>query len=137
MIENFKKIVTDKLTEAGLLANDDESIFSSEKIIQEEKEDSLMLVGPNREAWVFVGSMMQTKDFNDNLEGFVNIVKNSITDKVKKMIDINPNISLKTYLEGLAKLFGTEAPTTKLGTTALKELVDQIIPKAEEPKEDK
>ena len=137
MIENFKKIVTDKLTEAGLLTNDDESIFSSEKIIQEEKEDSLMLVGPNREAWVFVGSMMQTKDFNDNLEGFVNIVKNSTIDKVKKRIDINPNIPLKTYLEGLAKLFGTEAPTTKLGTTALKELVDQIIPKAEEPKEDK
>ena len=137
MIENFKKIVTDKLTEAGLLANDDESIFSSAKIIQEEKEDSLMLVGPNREAWVFVGSMMQTKDFNDNLEGFVNIVKNSTIDKVKKRIDINPNIPLKTYLEGLAKLFGTEAPTTKLGTTTLKELVDQIIPKAKEPKEDK
>ena len=137
MIENFKKQVADKLTEVGLLVNENESIFSSEKMIQNEQEDSLMLVGPNREAWVFVGSMMQTNDFNDNLENFVNLVKASTLEIIKRRVDINQNISLKTYLEGLAKLLGGEAPTTKLGTTPLKDLIAQIHNATEDSKEDK
>lgn len=135
MIENFKKQVTDKLTAVGLLANENESIFSSEKMIQNEQEDSLMLVGPNREAWIFVGAMMPEKEFNDSLEQFVNLVKASTMDIIKTRIDINQNISLKDYLEGLAKLLDGTAPTAKLATTALKDLVAQIHVVQEEPKE--
>lgn len=137
MINNFKKIVTDKLTEAGLLVNENESIFSSEKMIQNEQEDSLMLVGPNREAWIFVGSIMPEKEFNDSLEQFVNLVKASALEQIKTKININQNISLKTYLEGLAKLLGGEAPTTKIGTMPLKDLIAQIYNAPEEPKEEK
>ena len=137
MIENFKKQVTDKLTEVGLLVNNDESIFSSDKMIQNEQEDSLMLVGPNREAWIFVGAMIPEKEFNDCLEQFVTLVKTSTMDIIKTRIDINQNISLKDYLEGLAKLLGGEAPTEKLATTPLKNLVSQIYKAPEESKEDK
>lgn len=137
MIENFKKQVTDKLTAVGLLVNENESIFSSEKIIQNEQEDSLMLVGPNREAWIFVGAMMPEKDFNDNLEQFVNLVKASALDRITNRIDINQNISLKDYLEGLAKLLDGTAPTAKLGTTPLKDLIAQIHNATEDSKEDK
>lgn len=135
MIENFKKQVADKLTEVGLLVNENESIFSSEKMIQNEQEDSLMLVGPNREAWIFVGAMMPEKEFNDSLEQFVNLVKASALDRITKRIDINQNISLKDYLEGLAKLLDGTAPTAKLATTPLKDLVVQIHVVQEEPKE--
>lgn len=135
MIENFKKQVTDKLAEVGLLVNEDESIFSSEKMIQNEQEDSLMLVGPNREAWVFVGAMMPEKEFNDSLEQFVNLVKASALDRITNRIDINRNISLKDYLEGLARLLDGSAPTAKLATTTLKDLVAQIHATQEEPKE--
>lgn len=135
MIENFKKQVSDKLTAVGLLVNENESIFSSEKIIQNEQEDSLMLVGPNREAWIFVGSMMTEADFNNNLEQFVNLVKASALDRITNRIDINQNISLKDYLEGLAKLLDGTAPTAKLATTPLNDLVAQIHVVQEEPKE--
>lgn len=135
MIEDFKKKVTDKLTGAGLLVNENESIFSSEKMIQNEQEDSLMLVGPNHEAWIFVGAMMPEKEFNDSLEQFVNLVKASALDRITNRIDINQNISLKDYLEGLAKLLDGTAPTAKLATTPLKDLVAQIHFVQEEPKE--
>ena len=128
MIENFKKQVTDKLTEVGLLVNEDESIFSSEKIIQNETADSLMLVGPNREAWVFIGAMMPEKEFYDAIEQFITLVKGTAMERVKNRVDINQNISLKAYLEGLAKLLGGEAPTEKLATTPLKDLVALIHP---------
>lgn len=137
MIDNFKKIVTDKLTEMGLLVNENESIFSSEKMIQNEMEDSLMLIGPNREAWIFIGALMDEKAFNDNLEQFINLVKASALEQIKTKININQNISLKTYLEGLAKLLGGEAPTTKIGTMSLKDLIAQIYNAPEEPKEEK
>lgn len=137
MIGNFKKIVTDKLTDAGLLVNKNESIFSSEPIIQNESEESLMLVGPNKEAWVFIGEMMPEEEFNNNLENFVNLVKASTLENIKRRIDINQNISVKTYLEGLSKLLGGEAPTTKIGTTTLKDLIAQIHNPSEDSKEDK
>lgn len=128
MIENFKKQVTDKLAEVGLLVNEDESIFSSEKIIQNEQEDSLMLVGPNREAWVFVGAMLPEKDFYAAIEQFITQVKGAAMERVKNRVDINQNISLKAYLEGLAKLLGGEAPTEDIGATPLKDLVALIHP---------
>jgi hypothetical protein len=137
MIENFKKIVTDKLTNAGLLVNERESIFSSDPMIQNESEEALMLVGPNKEAWVFIGGMMPEEEFNNSLENFVNLVKASTLENIKRRIDINQNISLKTYLEGLAKLLGGEAPTTKIGTMPLKDLIAQIYNAPEEPKEEK
>lgn len=135
MIENFKKIITDKLTEVGLLVNENESIFSSEKIIQNEEKESLMLVGPNKEAWIFMGEMLPERDFNNNLDQFIKMVRENMESSLKNKVDINQNISLTTYLEGLAKLFGGEAPTTKIGTTPLKELVAHIIKTTEEPKE--
>ena len=135
MIENFKKQVTDKLTEAGLLVNEDESIFSSEKIIQNETADSLMLVGPNREAWVFVGAMLPEKEFYDAIEQFINLVKAAAMEHIKNRIYINQNISLKAYLEGLAKLLGGEAPTENLATTPLKDLVALIHPVNSDNKE--
>lgn len=137
MIENFKKIITDKLTEVGLLVNENESIFSSEKIIQDKEKGSLMLVGPNKEAWIFMGEMLPEKDFNNNLNQFIEMVKENMKSILKNRVDINQNISLKTYLDGLAKLFESEAPTAKIGTTPLKDLVAQICKIQEEPKEDK
>lgn len=135
MIENFKKIVTDKLTDAGLLVNERESIFSSEPMIQNESEEALMLVGPNKEAWVFIGKMMPEEEFNNSLENFVNLVKASTLEIIKRRVDINQNISLKVYLEGLSKLLGGEAPTTKIGTTPLKDLIAQIHPANSDNKE--
>lgn len=135
MIENFKKQVTDKLAEAGLLVNEDESIFSSEKMIQNETADSLMLVGPNREAWVFVGAMLPEKEFYDAIEQFITLVKAASMEHVKNRVYINQNISLKDYLEGLAKLLDGTAPTAKLATTPLKDLVAQIHTVQEESKE--
>lgn len=135
MIENFKKQVTDKLAEVGLLVNDDESIFSSEKIIQNESADSLTLVGPNHEAWVFVGAMLPEKDFYAAIEQFITLVKGAVMERIKNRVNINQNISLKDYLEGIAKLLDGTAPTAKLATTPLKDLVAQIHAVQEEPKE--
>lgn len=135
MIENFKEIVTARLTEAGILANENESIFSSDKLFENEQATSLMLVSPNKDAWVFVGSAMPEKELKDAIERFIQQIRVSALESVKTKIFINQNISLKEYLEGLAKLLDGTAPTAKLATAPLKDLVAQIHVVQEEPKE--
>lgn len=126
MIENFKEIVTARLAEAGILANENESIFSSDKLFENEQDTSLMLVSPNKDAWVFVGSAMPEKELKDAIERFIQQIRASALESVKAKISINQNISLKEYLEGLAKLIGGTAPTAKIGTTPLRDLIAQL-----------
>lgn len=126
MIENFKETVTARLTEAGILANENESIFSSGKLFENEQDTSLMLVSPNKDVWVFVGSAMPEKELKDAIEQFVQHIRAFALESAKAKIFINQNISLKEYLEGLARLIGGTAPTTKIGTTPLRDLIAQL-----------
>lgn len=125
--EEFKNKVRTTLAEFGILAENDESVFSTAKIIQNESDDSLMLVGPNNSVWIWLGAMMPEKEFNDGIEQFKRAVKDSIQNNVKEEVKINPNVSAKEYLESLAKMFGGKAPTTKIGTAKLADLVNEAM----------
>lgn len=120
MTENFKTIVRARLGEAGILVNEVESIFSPEKMIQSENESSLMLVSPDRRQWVFIGGMMSEDEIISNVDRFVTGIKSRYN--ITTGVSINPNISLKDYVEGIARLFGGTVPSTKLATTPLSEL---------------
>ena len=125
--EEFKNKVKMMLTEFGILVEDGASIFSTEKIIQNENEDSLMLVGPDRTVWVWLGAMMPEKDFNDGIAQFKRTVTSFVQESVKNGIKVNPDISVKDFLEGLAKMFGGKAPTSKIGTAKLADLVSECM----------
>lgn len=123
--DEFKNKVKTILTEFGILVGDEASIFSAEKIIQNENEDSLMLVGPDHTVWVWLGAMMPEKDFDDGIAQFKRAVTSSVQESVKNGIKVNPDISVKDFLEGLAKMFGGKAPTSKNGTAKLAELINE------------
>lgn len=125
--DEFKNKVKTILTEFGILAGDAASIFSTEKIIQNENEDSLMLVSPDHALWVWLGAMMPEKDFDDGIAQFKRAVTSSVEESVKNGIKVNPDISVKDFLEGLAKMFGGKAPTTKIGTAKLADLVNEAM----------
>lgn len=130
--EEFKNKVRTILEEAGILIAEDESVFSTAKIIQNETDDSVMLVGPNNSAWIWLGAMMPEKEFNDGIEQFKRSVKDSIQNTVKDEVKINPNVSVKEYLESVSKMFGGKAPTTKIGTAKLSDLVNEAMTPANE-----
>lgn len=125
--EEFKNKVRNILVEFGILAENDASIFSTDKIIQNKTDDSVMLVGPNRETWVWLGSMMPDKDFDDGIEQFKRAVTVSFQEAVKAGARVNPNLSVKDFLEGIAKMFGGKAPTENIGTATLADLVNEAM----------
>lgn len=125
MTENFKNIVRTRLGEAGILVNEVESIFSPEKIIQSENDSSLMLVSPDHHQWVFIGNMMGEDEIVSKVDQFVTSIKAHYD--VTAGVSINPHISLKDYVEGIARLFGGTVPSTKLATTPLAELSSAAV----------
>lgn len=125
--EEFKNKVRTVLCNAGFLTNNDESIFSCEKVIQSETEDSLMLVGPNRDVWVWVGAVMSENEFNDAIEQYERTVQSNTQNISNSSVQINPALTVKEFLEGLAKMFGGKAPTEKIGTTKLSELINEAM----------
>lgn len=135
--EEFKNKVRTALTEFGILAENDTSIFSTDKVIQNETDDSVMLVGPNRETWVWLGAMMPEKDFADGIEQFKRAVTASFQEAVKVGARVNPNISVKDFLEGIAKIFGGKAPTENIGTATLSVLVNEAMTPVNEAVEGK
>lgn len=126
--EEFKKKVRDSLINAGIMLENDESILSKEKLIDNETDDSLMLVGPNKEAWVFVAAFWPEEEIDRVIKEFVDLVKKKTGELLNNhIITINDELSVKTYLEGLAKMFRGKAPTAKIGTAKLSELIEETI----------
>lgn len=123
MIENFKEHVIERLASAGLLANGDESIFSSEKMIRDVQEEHLMLVGPNGQSWVFLCATMPLKEFDTALDQFITLEKDTGVNALQTKISINPNISFAEYLECIAKLLGGSVSAKKASTLPLKDII--------------
>jgi len=124
--EEFKVKVRNVLQENGILVNDSESIFGKTKVIQNETDNDCMLVGPRQEAWVYLSRFMADDEINKLLQQFVKTVR----DMVKPMdnISINPAISLKEFIEALAKLLDGSVPQKDLATTSISELISSIEP---------
>lgn len=125
--EEFKNKVRTILGEAGILIAEDESVFSTEKIIQNEADDSLMLVTPDRSVWIWLGTMMPDTEFASEIKRFIDVFRDYVQNSVKTSVGINPNVSVKEYLESLSKMFGGKAPTTKIGTAKLADLVNEAM----------
>lgn len=125
--EEFKNKVRTILGEAGILIAEDESVFSTEKIIQNESDDSLMLVTPNRSVWIWLGTMMPDSEFTSEIKRFIEVFIDYVQNSVKTSVEINSNVSVKEYLDSLAKMFGGKAPTTKIGTAKLSDLVNEAM----------
>lgn len=124
--EEFKVKVRNVLQENGILVNDSESIFGKSKVIQNETDNDCMLVGPRQEAWVYLSRFMADDEINKLLQQFVVTVR----DMVKPMdnISINPAISLKEFIDALAKLLDGSVPQKDLATTSISELISSIEP---------
>jgi predicted transcriptional regulator len=126
--EEFKKKVRDSMINSGIMIENDESILSKEKLIDNETDESLMLVGPNKEAWVFVASFWPEEEIDRVIKEFFDLVKKKTQELLSnRVVTINDELSVKTYLEGLAKMFSGKAPTAKIGTAKLSELIEEAI----------
>ena len=125
--EEFKNNVKNELTEFGILVDNNTSIFSTDKIVQNETDESLMLVTPNRQVWIWLGSMMPAADFDDGIDTFKKAVTAYVQETVTTGITVNPNVSVNEFLEGIAKMFGGKSPTENIATAKLTDLVTQAM----------
>jgi hypothetical protein len=125
--EAFKNKVKKSLEDAGILIANDESIFSVDKIIRDETDESLMLVSPKQDIWVWLGAMMQDKDIDDGIEKFKQSLTASVQDDANRGLKVNPSISVTDFLEGVAKMFGGKAPTENLATAKFTDLVTMAM----------
>ena len=124
----FKNKVRTALTEAGILIEDDESVFSDTKVIQNETDDCMMMVGPRQEAWIFVSSYMDEETVDKTVAEFIRAVTNRTEQDLGKYTQINQKVSIAKYAECVAKQVGGKVASGDLANVPLKDLVEKGEP---------
>lgn len=123
----FTGKVRTTLADAGILVGDDESIFSSAKVITVNEDGSVILSGPENCAWTYVSAQMPEAESDRLVTGFVSAMAGYAKRGIAGFPRFNTGISLSAHLAGLAKLLGGTAPTDGFGTKPLKELLEACV----------
>lgn len=125
-IEQIKELVNQRLTDAGILVNENQSFFNRDKII-EDGGSNIMLIGPYKDAWVFIGDGEEEKSVEEKIQEYIRQVKNGSFDKFLNNLEINTDISVITFLDCISKLKDKPAPAINLDSTPISKLITEML----------